>query len=52
MSPEPAELLARAGASPGSAITGELAHNQWLSLGVWEVRTGTGQRAVFDKKRT
>lgn len=52
MSPEPAELLARAGASPGSAITGELAHNQWLSPGVWEVRTGTGQRAVLKYTRS
>jgi hypothetical protein len=50
--PEAAELLARAGAGPGSVVTGELAHNRWLSPGVWEVRTGTGERAVLKYSRS
>lgn len=50
--PDAAALLAQVGAGAGSVITGTLLHNRWLSPGVWQVRTGSGQRAVLKYSRS
>jgi hypothetical protein len=47
MIPTPGELLRRLGVDPAGASAEELPHNRWLSPGVWQIRTGSGQRAVL-----
>ena len=47
MIPSSGELLMRLGVDPAGAVAQELPHNRWLSPGVWQIRTGSGQRAVL-----
>ena len=47
MIPTAEDLLKRLGVDPAGAVAEELAHNRWLTPGVWQIRTGNGQRAVL-----
>ena len=47
MPPTVGELLERIGVDAKGVIAEELAHNRWLSPGVWLIRTRSGQRGVL-----
>lgn len=47
MIPTAEELLSRLGVDPAGVTAEALPHNRWLSPGVWQIRTGSGQRAVL-----
>jgi hypothetical protein len=50
--PTPAALLARLGYDAERAAIVDLAHNRWLSAGVWGVRMATGQKTVLKYVRS
>jgi hypothetical protein len=41
------EMLERVGVPPRGVVATELPHNGWLSPGVWQVRTSSGQHGVL-----
>ena len=47
MPPTVGELLERIGVDAKGVVAEELAHNRWLSPGVWRIRTRSGQRGVL-----